>query len=98
MIVRIVKMGFDESKVNEFLQNFEVYKNSIRNFQGCQFLELYQDRNNSSTFFTYSHWDSESALERYRQSELFKSVWAETKQLFNTKPQAWSVNKLESLK
>ena len=41
--------------------------------------------------FTISHWDSEAALELYRQSELFKFTWAKTKPLFEEKAQAWSL-------
>ncbi len=43
--------------------------------------------------FTYSHWESEAALETYRHSELFAEVWAATKVLFNAKPEAWSVQR-----
>jgi hypothetical protein len=34
------------------------------------------------------------ALNQYRDSELFKSVWSFTKTLFSEKPQAWSTKKL----
>jgi len=91
-------MSFDPLKIAEFLANFEANKKKIRGFQGCNFLELYRDQNNTNIFFTYSYWDSENDLNNYRHSELFKSVWAKTKPLFNDKPEAWSVNKLESLK
>ena len=97
MFVRIVKMGFKEDKIEEFLNNFEQVKSNIRNFEGCQFLELYRDKNNRNTFFTYSYWVDENALENYRHSDLFKKVWAETKVHFNAKPEAWSVDKLVSL-
>ena len=90
-------MGFENSKIETFLQNFENNKSKIRNFEGCRLLELYRDKNNSSVFFTYSYWESETHLEAYRNSELFKKVWGETKVLFNQKPEAWSVNKLVSL-
>ncbi|MCA0131677.1 putative quinol monooxygenase [Winogradskyella alexanderae] len=97
MLVRIVKMSFKPIKVEEFLANFEKNKLKIRAFEGCSFLELYQDRNSSNVFFTYSYWESANALENYRNSELFDAVWAITKPLFNAKPEAWSVNKLVSL-
>ena len=61
-------------------------------------MELYQDKTNPNVFFTYSYWDNESDLENYRNSDLFKGVWAKTKPLFNAKPEAWSVDKLASLK
>ena len=98
MFVRIVKMSFEPSKVDGFLAYFESKKHFIRNFAGCEFLELYRDKNDTNVFFTYSYWREESDLENYRNSDLFKTVWATTKQSFNDKPEAWSVDKLTSLK
>lgn len=97
MLIRIVKMGFDKANIEAFLSNFEINKNNIRNFKGCEFLELYRDKNDPTIFFTYSYWKSEKHLENYRQSDLFKSIWALTKPLFNRLPEAWSVDKMESL-
>jgi len=98
MFVRIVKMSFDELHIETFLENFHLNKEHIRNFKGCCLLELYRDKTNSNIFFTYSYWNSEADLEVYRHSELFKNVWCKTKPLFNAKPEAWSVDKVESLK
>lgn len=97
MFVRIVKMSFDPSKIDEFLAHFETYKIQIRNFDGCQFLELYRDKQQTHVFFTYSYWRTEEDLEQYRQSDLFKLVWSQTKPLFNAKTEAWSVDKVDSL-
>ncbi len=97
MLVRIVKMSFDPSKIDIFLSNFEANKYKIRQFDGCQFLELYRDQHNTNVFFTYSYWNTETDLNTYRTSDLFKSVWSKTKPLFNAKPEAWSVDKLVSL-
>ena len=98
MFTRIVKMEFKEEKVLTFLDNFEKIKEKIRAFEGCTFLELYQDKNNKDIFFTYSRWENESDLENYRISDLFKSIWATTKPMFRSKAQAWSVDTLHSLK
>jgi heme-degrading monooxygenase HmoA len=97
MLVRIVKMSFHEENIPAFLGNFEIMKDKIRNAEGNRFLELYQDNNNKSIFFTYSYWETEQDLENYRNSELFYDVWQFTKKLFNDKPEAWSVDKLVSL-
>ncbi len=97
MLIRIVKMSFDASKIQEFLANFETKKEAIRHFKGCKHLELYRDKHDNNVFFTYSYWEDEADLERYRHSELFKGVWAKTKPLFNAKPEAWSVDRLEML-
>jgi len=97
MFTRIVKMDFKPEEISRFQSNFETVKDKIRKFPGCTFLELYQDKNNSTIFFTYSKWEKESDLENYRNSDLFKNVWATTKLMFRSKPQAWSVDTLHSL-
>ena len=97
MFVRIVKMRFQDDKIAVFLEKFDTIKEKIRAFEGNQFLELYQDKNDPRIFFTYSYWNSEEDLEKYRHSELFKEVWAFTKAFFSDKPEAWSVDKLVSL-
>ena len=91
MIKRIVKLTFSENKVETFLKNFHLNKSKIRNFQGCHHLELWRDSSQPNVFFTYSYWESENALNTYRHSELFRSVWSKTKILFADKPQAWSI-------
>ena len=98
MLVRIVKMGFYEQNVTVFLEDFEANKKKIRGFDGCTFLELYRDKNDPNVFFTYSYWESDEALNNYRKSDVFNSIWGKTKPLFNVRPEAWSVDKLESLK
>jgi heme-degrading monooxygenase HmoA len=85
-------MEFKEGEVSMFLSLFEERKELIRNFNGCSHLELWQEAHNANIFFTYSHWDSEDALDHYRFSELFKDTWTRTKVLFAAKAQAWSVN------
>lgn len=94
MIIRIVKMTFQQDKTADFLKVFNESKHLIAGFEGCTSLKLLNDRNNPGIFFTYSHWESEENLEKYRNSELFASVWAKTKILFAAKAEAWSVNEL----
>ncbi len=94
MLVRIVKMIFREDAIEPFQQLFESRKELIRNFEGCRHLELWQDKNNANTFFTYSLWQDEEALNNYRQSHFFDDTWAQTKQLFAGKPEAWSVQQM----
>jgi quinol monooxygenase YgiN len=94
MIVRIVKLSFHPENIPAFLENFDQIKSQIRNSAGNRFLELYQDKQNPSIFFTYSHWETEQDLENYRKSAFFDEVWSFTKKLFNDKPEAWSVNKI----
>ncbi len=98
MLVRIVKMEFKAEEVEAFQDLFEANQHKIRNVEGCQFLELYQDVSNKNIFFTYSYWSEEKYLDQYRNSSLFKEIWSSTKVKFSAKPAAWSVQKLVSLK
>lgn len=97
MFVRIVKMSFHQEYIDRFLSIFEKKKELIRNSSGCHLLELYREKQDSNVFFTYSFWEREEDLEAYRKSEIFKETWAQTKILFNDKPEAWSVDKVVSL-
>jgi quinol monooxygenase YgiN len=97
MFVRIVKMQFKKEHISIFTSVFQNSKTTIRGFEGCSFLELYQDKHDETIFFTYSYWEDEEHLEAYRKSDFFRSVWSQTKVLFSAKPEAWSVNKMESL-
>lgn len=97
MFKRIVKLEFEEAKVPEFLSDFEEVKDKIRAFPGCERLELLQDKSDKGVFFTYSTWESEEALEAYKNSALFGEVWPKTKALFRDKPMAWSVDSIQEL-
>lgn len=94
MIKRIVKMSFQPDKVDEFKSIFKTNWQRIAGFEGCSHVELLQDEKSGNTFFTYSIWENEDALNNYRNSELFNSVWSKTKVLFNEKPQAWSLQQI----
>ncbi|WP_421797383.1 putative quinol monooxygenase [Haliscomenobacter sp.] len=91
MLKRMVKMTFQKDRIADFLAIFEDSKNLIRNFPGCQHLELLHLENQPEVMFTFSLWDSPEALEAYRHSDLFQNTWSKTKVLFAGKPEAWSM-------
>ena len=91
MIIRIVKMEFDEQRIADFLKIFADSRDKIRSFPGCMHLQLLQDKTDACVFFTYSHWRGERDLDTYRNSDLFEVVWSDTKKLFRAAPEAWSL-------
>jgi (4S)-4-hydroxy-5-phosphonooxypentane-2,3-dione isomerase len=90
-ITRLVKMTFAPENIETFLALFEANKEKIAAFPGCNSVALKRDISDERIFFTISFWESEEALNTYRNSELFASVWAKTKILFAAKPDAWSL-------
>ncbi|GAB2540899.1 putative quinol monooxygenase [Rufibacter soli] len=90
MLIRVVRMTFHPENVPAFLEIFKVSKVKIAAFPGCRSVELLQDYHLPHVYSTYSHWDSDEALNNYRNSELFGSVWKPTKALFAEPAQAFS--------
>ena len=86
-------MHFDPQKVETFQEIFSQNKHRIQGFSGCEKVELLRDIDQPNIFFTYSHWTGTDALANYRNSDVFRDIWAQTKALFNDAPQAWSVEK-----
>jgi len=92
MIKRIVKLTFQNDKIDDFINIFETSKSKIRNFKGCRHVELLRAQSPQNVFFTFSIWENETALENYRHSKLFRTTWSQTKILFSDKPAAWTVD------
>ena len=97
MLVRIVKLTFKKENIASFETIFKNNKQKIRQADGCTFLELLQCEEDKIIFLPYSHWNSATDLENYKNSEFFKSVWQKTKLLFEAKPEAWSLTKKETI-
>jgi heme-degrading monooxygenase HmoA len=97
MIKRIVKMTFREEGVDPFIHDvFESSKAAIRSVPGCLHMELLQMNGQPNVLFTFSIWESEAALDRYRHSDLFRDTWAKTKALFAEKAEAWSTTLIDA--
>lgn len=92
MITRIVKLEFQEERTQDFLDFFDTIKHIVNEFPGCYGMKLYQDVERPNIVMTYSHWDSETSLNNYRDSEQFGQIWPNIKPWFKEKPQAWSVS------
>jgi len=90
MIERVVIMTFKPELIAEFMAIFDGSAKKIRAFQGNFGLKLLQNTSIPHQLTTYSLWESEDALNRYRHSELFEGTWSKTKVLFAEKPIAFS--------
>jgi quinol monooxygenase YgiN len=90
MLIRIVRLTLDPAHVDAFHDHFESVAPRIRQFDGCEHLELWTDATHPNVVITHSHWTDGDALQAYRASTLFRSVWATVKPLFAARPQAFS--------
>ncbi len=94
MIIRIVKLQFETEKVQDFLALFDSVVTKVNSFPGCYQMHMVRDIQNPNLFFTYSQWENETALNNYRDSDLFQSIWPTIKPWFSQKAEAWSTEKV----
>ena len=86
----MVKLSFQPNRITDFKSFFDKIKLRVNDFEGCKGMQLLQDCKNPSVFFTYSLWESEEDLDRYRSSETFGEVWSQIKPWFKDSPEAWT--------
>jgi heme-degrading monooxygenase HmoA len=91
MLVRIVKLQFQPSKIDDFMALFDTVKFRVNEFQGCRGMKLLRDVNEPNVVMTYSLWESSEDLENYRTSDTFGEIWPTIKPWFSEKPEAWSM-------
>jgi len=90
MIVRLVQLTIDPTRINDFLQLFEASKKQIRQSPGCLELTLVQDIDQPNRISTLSKWSDEDALQMYRESDFFRSTWSASKRMFADRASATS--------
>ncbi|MGB3547830.1 MAG: antibiotic biosynthesis monooxygenase [Saprospiraceae bacterium] len=95
MITRIVHLQIGSAHTAAFTEIFHRSRPAILAQPGCRHVECLQDEHDPTTFFTYSHWDSEADLNAYRKSEFFGSVWPATKALLTAPPRAWTCRRTD---
>ncbi|TDI76379.1 MAG: antibiotic biosynthesis monooxygenase [Bacteroidetes bacterium] len=97
MIIRIVQLTFHPDRAADFIELFDKTSHLIRSSDGCRHVELWRHKQYDNIFSTYSLWDSEDHLNRYRASDLFKQIWGETKIWFAAPPVASSFESIRTV-
>lgn len=92
MLVRVVKLTFQPQYLSAFYTHFDTVKDQVATFPGCHGMKLLADQHAPETIFTYSVWENEAALDTYRHSDLFASIWPNIKPWFAQRAEAWSLD------
>lgn len=87
-----MKLQFRETEIASFIRIFNENKLNVSNFNGCLGMRLLNDLQNPCIFYTYSQWESEDALNNYRKSTIFNTVWISIKPLFELPAEACSTD------
>lgn len=96
-LVRIVRLSFKEEHLDDFLQFYSRVQSQIAAFEGCLEVQAFRDNEQPNVIYTISRWADAACLENYRQSDLFRDIWARVSPWFDEKPQAFSLIPLREL-
>jgi len=90
-LTRVVKLSFYPQHIETFRSILGNHIKDISNMEGCVRVHGFQDAREPHIFFTISEWENEQALDNYRYSLFFKTLWAQVKPLFAEKAMAHSL-------
>jgi len=90
MLVRIVQLHIQEAHINLFLNLYAAHQQTISTNEGCVSVQLLQQEGHLNQVATLSQWKSEEYLNKYRNSEFFKTLWKQVKPLFASPAKAFS--------
>ena len=90
MLVRVVQLDIQPEYIETFARTFDAHAMQIRKNPGCHSVQLLQEDQNPGHLATLSHWESQAALDAYRHSDFFKTLWSTVKPMFASKARAYS--------
>lgn len=93
-LTRVVKLTLSPEHIEEFKEVWTGHRDAIADMQGCLSLQAFQDLGEHNIFFTISQWESEHALDNYRYSIFFKTLWSKVKPMFMAKAMAHSLQSI----
>jgi quinol monooxygenase YgiN len=91
MITRIIKFKIDPVNTDDFKQFIALIRKDFSSIKGCKNIEILNDKEDKDVYFMYTIWETESMLNKYRKSELNKTLWTNLNQWSVKEPQAWTV-------
>lgn len=90
-LTRVVKLSFEPEHIETFKAILAEHIAAISGMEGCLRVQGFQDAREPHIFFTISEWENEQALDNYRYSPFFKTLWGKVKPLFAEKAMAHSL-------
>lgn len=94
MITRILKLNLKQERISDFILYAESILPKVLQMPGCKNIDLLQDKNDESTWFIYTIWESEASLNKYRKSEINIGLIRKLKEWLAKDFQAWMVENM----
>lgn len=84
-------MKIKEHCLADFQQLMLTLNNEIRCVDGCKHLEVLNDKADNLTIFSMAIWESEKAIDKYKKTDLYKTVWKQLNEYIAGEPHIWTV-------
>jgi (4S)-4-hydroxy-5-phosphonooxypentane-2,3-dione isomerase len=91
MILRIVKMELNETKIELFQLFMNNLKEEKLKQEGCLHYDYFCEKENEMIFYSYTIWMLEKHLKKFKKTELFREVTRTLRTLCVKEPIAWTV-------
>lgn len=91
-MIRIVHLQLQTERCADFEAFVQPKLAAIAAQPGCRGLRLLKGA--PGHYFTVSDWESEKALNAYRDSALFAEIWPTVKPWFSAKAEAWTTDEI----
>ena len=91
-MIRIVHLQLALDRCTDFESFVQPRMPQIAAQPGCRSVRLL--RGAPGHYFTVSDWESEIALDAYRESALFAEIWPTVKPWFSAKAEAWTTDEI----
>ncbi len=88
MILRLVKLNIAQERREDFLSAVTEVFETVASSAGCLGIEILSSAEKPDTFLSLSRWESEAALEAYRNDTVFGTLWSTIKPWFSTPAEA----------
>lgn len=91
MITRIVKTKIKKESYKSFLKYMETFVSETRNFENNHHTDFFEDKEEPFRFHIYTIWKNQTALNKFRSSEINKMFIEKLNLHGETKYVAWTV-------
>lgn len=75
-----------------FKQTLKDYQKALKEQKGCMHLDMFSDKKEKDIFYSYTIWDNDTNLKKYRKSALYKELSGKILPLCDKEPKAWTVD------
>jgi quinol monooxygenase YgiN len=84
-------MEVDPDKIEPFKRFMGILSEEKQKMEGCVHHDFFSDKQYVNVYYSYTIWESQTYLKKYKKNPLFKEVTKTLTSLCLAEPHAWTV-------